>query len=163
MSGQPVFHLATSINGKPVAVEIEPRTLLVDFLRDHLNLTGTKRSCDMQVCGSCTVLVDGKPVSSCCTLTYEIHNREVLTIEGLARGGALHPIQQAFLDEYGLQCGYCTPGMVLTTLVLLDEIPHPDDADIKAFLSGNLCRCTGYFPIIKAVRRAAERLAEKES
>lgn len=159
MNAQSVFSLTTTINGKSITAEIEPRTLLVDFLRDHLDLTGTKRSCDMQVCGSCTVLVDGRPVSSCCTLAYETNNRDVLTIEGMAQNGQLHPIQQAFLEEYGLQCGYCTPGMVLTTLALLDENPNPDEREIKAFLSGNLCRCTGYFPIINAVRRASEQRA----
>jgi aerobic-type carbon monoxide dehydrogenase small subunit (CoxS/CutS family) len=163
MSGQSVVSLKSTINGKEVVAEIEPRTLLVDFLRHQLNLTGTKRSCDMQVCGSCTVLVDGLPVSSCCTLAYEIHNREVLTIEGMARNGELHPIQHAFLEEYGLQCGFCTPGMVLTTLALLNENPEPNEAEIKAHLSGNLCRCTGYFPIIRAVQRAAEKISQKGS
>lgn len=163
MNAQSVFSLTTTINGKSITAEIEPRTLLVDFLRDHLDLTGTKRSCDMQVCGSCTVLVDGRPVSSCCTLAYETNNRDVLTIEGMAQNGQLHPIQQAFLEEYGLQCGYCTPGMVLTTLALLDENPNPDEREIKAFLSGNLCRCTGYFPIINAVRRASEQRAQEGS
>lgn len=162
MNSQIIFTLTTTINGKPVVAEIETRTLLVDFLRDFLDLTGTKRSCDMQVCGSCTVLVDGKPVSSCCTLAYEVNNREVLTIEGLAQGGQLHPVQQAFLEEYGLQCGFCTPGMVLTTLALLNENHRPEDTEIKAFLGGNLCRCTGYYPILNAVRRAAEQLAQKE-
>lgn len=163
MNAQSVFSLTTTINGKSITAEIEPRTLLVDFLRDHLDLTGTKRSCDMQVCGSCTVLVDGRPVSSCCTLAYEINKRDVLTIEGMAQNGQLHPIQQAFLEEYGLQCGYCTPGMVLTTLALLDENPNPDEREIKAFLSGNLCRCTGYFPIVKAVRRSSEQRAPEGS
>lgn len=162
MNTQLTFKLTTTINGRPVDAEIETRTLLIDFLREHLGLTGTKRSCDMQVCGSCTVLVDGKPVSSCTTLAYEVNDREVLTIEGMAQNGELHPIQQAFLDEYGLQCGYCTPGMVLATAALLNENPRPDEAEIKSFLSGNLCRCTGYFPILNAVRRASEHLSQEE-
>lgn len=161
MSGEPVFNLTTTINGNQVRAEIEPRTLLVDFLRQHLDMTGTKRSCDVQICGSCTVLLDGQPVSSCCTLAYETHNRQVLTIEGMARNGQLHPIQQAFLDEFGLQCGFCTPGMVLTTVALLADNPHPSEEEIKAALGGNLCRCTGYFPIINSVRRASELLEQR--
>lgn len=161
MSGQTTITLRTTVNGRLVVAEVEARTLLVDFLRDHLDLTGTKRSCDVQVCGACTVLLDGMPVSSCCTLAYEAHNREVLTIEGVARNGELHPVQDAFLEEYGLQCGFCTPGMVLATLALLNDNPNPDEAEIKAHLSGNLCRCTGYFPIINAVRRASGKLAQE--
>ena len=147
------------VNGRPVSLEIEPRTILLDVLRDHLGLTGAKRSCDMQVCGACTVLVDGVPVSSCCTLAYEAADREVETIEGLAGPGGLHPIQQAFVEQAAIQCGFCTPGFVLATKSLLAENPRPTRNEIEDFLGGNLCRCTGYWNILAAVEDAAARLA----
>ncbi|GIW03873.1 MAG: (2Fe-2S)-binding protein [Thermomicrobiales bacterium] len=153
--------LETTVNGRPVRAEIEPRTLLLDFLRDRLGLTGAKRSCDLQVCGACTVLLDGRPVSACCTLAYEANGRKVLTIEGLARFGELHPIQQAFIERTAIQCGFCTPGMILTTKALLDEHPNPTREDILAYLGGNLCRCTGYWMILEAVEDAARRLAQE--
>jgi aerobic carbon-monoxide dehydrogenase small subunit len=151
--------LTMSVNGAPVALEIEPRALLLDVLRDRLGLTGAKRSCDTQVCGACTVLLDGMPVSACCTLAYEAEGRAVETIEGLAGPEGLHPIQQAFVDAVAIQCGFCTPGFVLTTKALLTENPHPARAEIEAFLGGNLCRCTGYWNILDAVEDAAQRLA----
>jgi carbon-monoxide dehydrogenase small subunit len=156
------IRLETVVNGRPVSAEIEPRTLLLDFLRDRLGLTGAKRSCDVQVCGVCTVLLDGKPVSACSTLAYEAHGREVLTIEGLARFGELHPIQQAFMERTAIQCGFCTPGMILTTKALLDENPRPTREEIAAYLGGNLCRCTGYWMIIEAVEHAARLMAGEE-
>ncbi len=162
MSGVPAILLETTVNGALHEIEIEPRMMLIDLLRERLSLTGTKRSCDMQVCGSCTVLLDGQPVSSCCTLAYEAHGREVLTIEGVSGQAGLHPVQQAFLDEFGVQCGFCTPGMVLTAMALLDEDSDPDESKIRSYLSGNLCRCTGYFPILKAVQRASELLSQAE-
>ncbi|HWP56668.1 MAG TPA: (2Fe-2S)-binding protein [Candidatus Acidoferrales bacterium] len=145
------------LNGKPTEVEFEPQETLAEVLRDRLNLTGTKVSCEVQVCGACTVLVDGLPVSACTLLAYEARNRDVLTIEGLARpNGTLHPIQQAFIDEFAFQCGYCTPGMILASKALLDENPAPSEAEIKEYMDGNICRCTGYVPIIKAIQRAAK-------
>lgn len=151
--------LRLTVNGEDVEANIEPRELLLDFLRDHLGLKGAKRSCDVQVCGACTVLLDGAPVSGCCTLAYEAHNRSVTTIEGLAQNGELHPIQQAFLDAIAVQCGFCTSGMVLTVKSLLEQYPQPTTAQIKAYLDGNLCRCTGYWNIINAVKQAAQVMA----
>jgi len=153
-----LIHLETTVNGRPVTLEIEPRAILLDVLRDDLGLTGAKRSCDTQVCGACTVLLDGSPVSACCTLAYEAGDREVETIEGLAGPDGLHPIQQAFVDHVAIQCGFCTPGFVLTTKALLAENPRPTRSEIEEFLGGNLCRCTGYWNILDAVADAAGRL-----
>ena len=150
--------LRATINGEFVKADVQPRETLLDFLRDRLALKGAKRSCDVQVCGACAVLLDGKPVSACCTLAYEAHNRRVTTIEGLSHNGKLHPIQRAFLDSVAVQCGFCTAGMVLTVKSLLDEHPQPTTAQIKAYLDGNLCRCTGYWNIIAAVKQAAQLL-----
>ena len=156
MSIKPDFIcLRVTINGEFVQANIEPRETLLDFLRDSLGLKGAKRSCDVQVCGACTVLLDGAPVSACCTLAYEAHNREVTTIEGLSHNGKLHPIQEAFLDAVAVQCGFCTAGMVLTVKSLLEQHPQPTTSCIKAYLDGNLCRCTGYWNILKAVKEAA--------
>jgi len=154
-----MLYLKTTVNGRPVSLEIEPRAILLDVLRDDLGLTGAKRSCDTQVCGACTVLLDGSPVSACCTLAYETDGREVETIEGLAGPGQLHPIQQAFVDHVAIQCGFCTPGFVLTTKALLTENPRPTRSEIEDYLGGNLCRCTGYWNILDAVADAAGRLA----
>jgi len=161
MTGTPEpasMHIVLTVNGRPVEADIEPREVLLDFLRDRLGLTGAKRSCDMQVCGACTVLLDGLPISACCTLTYEARGREVLTIEGLKSDGRLHPLQEAFVDHAAVQCGFCTPGMILTALVLLRETPAPDAGQVKAHLNGTLCRCTGYWKIIDAVVDAGRRL-----
>ena len=155
----PVISVTMTVNGKPFAMEIEPRAILLDVIRDRLGLTGTKRSCDTQVCGACTVLVSGLPVSACCTLAYEADGREVETIEGLSGPDSLHPIQRAFVDNVAIQCGFCTPGFVLMTKALLAENPHPTRAEIEDFLGGNLCRCTGYWNILDAVADAAARLA----
>jgi aerobic carbon-monoxide dehydrogenase small subunit len=155
----PMVTVATIINGRPIALQIEPRAILLDVIRDHLDLTGAKRSCDTQVCGACTVLLDGEPISACCTLAYEADGRTVETIEGLATPEGLHPIQQAFVDNVAIQCGFCTPGFVLTTKALLAENPHPTRSEIESFLGGNLCRCTGYWNILEAVADAAERMA----
>jgi len=154
----PVLHIALTVNGRPVEADIEPRDVLLDFLRDRLGLTGAKRSCDMQVCGACTVLVDRLPVSACCTLAYETRGRDVLTIEGLASEGRLHPLQDAFVEHAAIQCGFCTPGMILTALVLLRETPTPDAGQVKDHLAGTLCRCTGYWKIIDAIVDAGRRL-----
>jgi aerobic-type carbon monoxide dehydrogenase small subunit (CoxS/CutS family) len=155
----PLIHLHTTINTRPVTLDIEPRAILLDVLRDRLGLTGAKRSCDTQVCGACTVLLDGAPVSACCTLAYEADGRHVETIEGLAGPEGLHPIQQAFVDRAAIQCGFCTPGFVLTTKALLAENPRPSRSEIETYLGGNLCRCTGYWNILAAVEEAAERVA----
>lgn len=143
--------VATTINDKPISIEIDPRLTLAEFLRDHLGLTGTKVSCEMQVCGVCTVLVDSAPVSACTYLAVDIDGRSVLTIEGLSNGRDLHPIQQAFLDRFALQCGFCTPGFVMMAKALLDSVESPTREDVVEYLEGNICRCTGYEPIVQAV------------
>ncbi|HEY6496095.1 MAG TPA: (2Fe-2S)-binding protein [Trebonia sp.] len=147
--------LRATVNGAPVERPVAARTLLADFLRDDLGLTGTKVSCDVQVCGACTVLVDGLPVSACSFLAADADGRRVTTIEGLADGDELSPVQRAFVECSAMQCGYCTPGFVLATEALLDDVPDPSDAEIGHALDGNLCRCTGYRPIMEAVRLAA--------
>jgi carbon-monoxide dehydrogenase small subunit len=144
------------INGRPVRAVIPTHRTLLDFLREDLALTAAKRACDVQVCGACTVLVDGLPVSSCTYLALEINGKTVETCEGLSRDGALHPIQQAFVDAGALQCGYCTPGMIMITKALLADHPNPSVQDVKDYLHGNLCRCTGYKKILDAVLAAAE-------
>ena len=148
-------HIALTVNGARREAEVEPRQLLVYFLREALGLTGTNVGCDTSSCGSCTVLLDGESVKSCTMLAAQADGREVTTIEGLARNGALHPVQQAFHEAHGLQCGYCTPGMVLATVSLLAESPSPSEEEIRLALEGNLCRCTGYHNIVKAVQQAA--------
>jgi carbon-monoxide dehydrogenase small subunit len=153
----------TTVNGQPVTRTVEARRMLLDFIRDDLGLKGTKRSCDSQVCGACTVLVDGLPVSSCCTLAYEATGKTLTTIEGLSRNGTLDPVQEAFIEESAIQCGFCTPGMVLSVKVLLEENPAPTREEIREALSSNLCRCTGYWNIIEAVERAAQRLKEGQA
>ena len=149
-----------TVNGEPASAEAEPRTLLVHLLRDHLRLTGTHWGCDTSNCGACVVLVDGEPVKSCTMLAAMADGHEVRTVEGLARGGELDPVQQGFIEEHGLQCGFCTPGMMLTARALLDEKPNPTDEEIKVAISGLICRCTGYKNIIAAVRWAAEHPQE---
>ena len=154
--------LSFQLNGRPTEVECEAQETLAELLRDRLNLTGTKISCEVQVCGSCTVLVDGLPVSSCTLLAYEVSDREVVTIEGLARpDGTLHPIQQAFIDEFAFQCGFCTPGMILSAKALLDENPKPSRDEIIHYMDGNICRCTGYVSIVAAIQRAADVIAKE--
>jgi aerobic carbon-monoxide dehydrogenase small subunit len=147
------------VNGRSVERTVEPRLLLSDFLRHELGLTGTHVGCEHGVCGACTVLVDDQPARSCLMLTVQADGASVTTVEGLASSPEeLHPVQQAFWDAHGLQCGFCTAGMLITTVALLREHAAPSDADIRAALSGNLCRCTGYQNIVKAVRLAAERI-----
>jgi aerobic carbon-monoxide dehydrogenase small subunit len=151
----PDVEVTSTVNGRAVAVRVPTRMTLADFLRDRLGLTGTKISCAMQVCGACTVLVDDRPVSSCTYLAADVDGRTVRTVEGLADGDRLDPVQQAFVDCSAMQCGFCTPGMVLAVTALLADDPEPSDADIAHHLEGNLCRCTGYLPITHAVHRAA--------
>ena len=147
--------LSMTVNGKAVRAEVEDRTLLVHFLRDQLRLTGTHVGCDTSQCGACVVHVGGRAVKSCTIFAVQADGEDVLTIEGLAKDGTLHPIQQAFQDHHGLQCGFCTPGMIMTALDLLRRHPRPDDATIRRELEGNFCRCTGYINIVKAIRAAA--------
>ncbi|MSP40346.1 MAG: (2Fe-2S)-binding protein [Deltaproteobacteria bacterium] len=147
-----------TLNGRLQEVDVEPHELLLDLVRDRLGLTGAKRSCDVQVCGACTLLVDGRPVSACTTLAFEVRGRSVMTIEGLADDGKLHPLQQAFIEHGGFQCGFCTPGMLLAAKALLDENPNPSDDELKHFMHGNLCRCTGYKKIIESIMAAAKTL-----
>jgi len=149
------MEITMSVNGKSHSAEVEPRQLLVYFLREQLELTGTNVGCDTSSCGACTVLLDGESVKSCTLLAVQADGHEVTTIEGLASNGTLHPVQQAFHEEHGLQCGFCTPGMVMATISLLDENPSPSDEEIRHALEGNLCRCTGYVNVVKAVKAAA--------
>jgi|SRR5712691_3175024 carbon-monoxide dehydrogenase small subunit len=144
-----------TVNGSLQEHDVEPRTLLVQYLRDTVGLTGTKVGCDTSSCGACTVLLDGESVKSCTMLAAQADGAEITTIEGLARDGELHPVQQAFYEHHGLQCGFCTAGMVMAAVSLLEEIPNPTERDVRFGLEGNLCRCTGYHNIVKAVLAAA--------
>jgi carbon-monoxide dehydrogenase small subunit len=155
------MRISLEINGKPVEADIEPRTLLSAFLREHLGLTGTHVGCDTGQCGGCTVHLDGRAVKSCLVLAAQADGKRVLTIEGLADGEALHPVQQAFRDHHALQCGFCTPGMVMTALELVETLDAPDEDAIRHGLDGNLCRCTGYRPIIDAISHAIAQRGEK--
>ena len=148
--------ITVTVNGRLYAAEVEPRLLLVHFLRDNLVLQGAHVGCDTTSCGACTVLVDGTPVKSCTMFAVQVDGREVTTVEGLKTNGQLHPIQVAFKEEHGLQCGFCTPGMMLVGKVLLDENPDPSEDEIRWAISGNLCRCTGYQNIVKAIQHAAK-------
>ena len=147
-----------TVNGETRRREVEPRMLLVEFLREELRLTGTHIGCDTSFCGACTVLLDGAPVKSCTLLAAQADGAEALTVEALGKDGGLHPLQQAFSEHHGLQCGYCTPGMIMSSLALLAENPDPDPKAIRKALAGNVCRCTGYQNIIKAVQAAASSL-----
>jgi carbon-monoxide dehydrogenase small subunit len=149
-----------TVNGEKVSADVEPRLLLVHFIREKLRLTGTHIGCDTTHCGACTVLVDGVPVKSCTMLAVQADERQVTTVEALAGGGKLHPIQAAFKEEHGLQCGFCTPGMMLSSFALLADNPDPTEDEIRWALSGNICRCTGYMNIVKAVRTAATQMKE---
>ena len=144
------------VNGAAHRAEVESRLLLVHFLRENLRLTGTHIGCDTTHCGACTVLLDGVPVKSCTVLAVQADGRDVATVEGLEKDGKLHPVQEGFFQEHGLQCGYCTPGMMMTSCALLASNPDPSEADIRRAISGNLCRCTGYVNIVKSVQHAAQ-------
>ncbi len=148
------------VNEIPHTLEVEPSVVLLDVLRDRLGLKGTKRGCDQGQCGSCTVLLDGRAVSSCILLAVQADGKKITTIEGVASGGTLHPVQEAFVSEGAVQCGFCTPGMVLSAKALLDKNPHPSEEEIRAAISGNLCRCSGYVKIIQAVKKAAEAIRQ---
>jgi carbon-monoxide dehydrogenase small subunit len=144
------------VNGQERSADVEPRMILVDFLRSELNLTGTHIGCDTSSCGACTVLLNGEPVKSCTMLAVQADGSQLTTVEGLAKGGVMDPIQVGFHEEHGLQCGFCTPGMLLVGSALLDRKPDPTEAEIRWAISGNLCRCTGYMNIVKAIKRAGE-------
>ena len=149
------------INGKERKGDVEPRTLLVYFLRDELNLTGTHVGCDTGHCGACTIVMDGKAVKSCMVLAVQAAGADILTVEGLADDNELHPIQEAFKENHGLQCGFCTPGLLMSSLALLRENPNPTEEDIRRGIEGNLCRCTGYVNVVKSIRAAAEVQARR--
>ncbi|HSR40717.1 MAG TPA: (2Fe-2S)-binding protein [Longimicrobiales bacterium] len=149
-----------TVNGESVTREVEPRTLLVHFIREELSLTGTHIGCDTSHCGACTVLLDGTPVKSCTTFAVQAEGAEVQTVEGLAGADGLHPIQEGFWEKHGLQCGFCTPGMMLTAKELLERNPDPTEEEIRFAISGNLCRCTGYNKIVDAIQYAAGKLRE---
>ncbi len=151
-----------NVNGERHEVAVELQRTLLEVLREQLGLTGTKKACDEGQCGSCTVLMDGKPVSSCLVLALEAQGRDILTIEGLGTGGRLHPLQQAFVDLGAIQCGYCTPGMVMVGKALLDENPHPTEDEVREAISGNLCRCTGYAKIVEAILAASKVLQKAQ-
>ena len=150
--------ISVTVNGETHAADVEPRLLLVHFIRESLRLTGTHIGCDTTHCGACTVLLDGVPVKSCTVLAVQADRRNLTTVEALAAGGKLHPIQEGFKEEHGLQCGFCTPGMMMSTFALIADNPDPQEQDIRWALSGNICRCTGYVNIVKAVKYAAERM-----
>ncbi|MFQ5542058.1 MAG: (2Fe-2S)-binding protein [Candidatus Binatia bacterium] len=156
--GEQIIPVNLTVNGTPHEIDVEPHELLLDVVRNRLGLTGAKRSCDVQVCGACTLLLDGRPISSCTLLALEARGREILTIEGLAQDGKLHPLQQAFIEFGGFQCGFCTPGMILTAKTLLDENASPTEEEIIQFMQGNICRCTGYKKIVESIMEAAKRM-----
>ena len=147
------------INGETFHVEVEPHETLLDVIRGRVGLTGTKKGCETGQCGACTIIVEGKAVNACLILAVEAHGREIVTVEGLAKDRQLHPLQQAFVEEGAVQCGYCTPGMLLSAKALLDENPRPTQRQVKEAIAGNLCRCTGYVKIVKAIMTAAEKIS----
>jgi aerobic carbon-monoxide dehydrogenase small subunit len=153
--------VSVSVNGATYGREVEPRDLLVYFLREDLGLTGTHVGCDTSQCGACTVLIDDRPVKSCTMFAVQAHEKQITTIEGLAKNGTLHPLQQAFWNEHGLQCGFCTPGIIMTATALLQTTPNPTEAQIRKGLEGNLCRCTGYANIVRAVQSASASMASE--
>lgn len=153
-------HISVTINGTVYEDDVDSRTLLVHWIRDGLHLTGTHIGCDTTSCGACTILVDGKATKSCTMFAVQANGRQIMTVEGLEQGGKLHPIQEGFHEKHALQCGYCTPGMMLTSVALLQRNPNPTEQEIREGISGNLCRCTGYVNIVKAVQYAAEKMRE---
>jgi carbon-monoxide dehydrogenase small subunit len=157
------MQVTLTINGEERTADVEPRTLLVHFIRDDLDLTGTHWGCDTSNCGACVVLVDGRPVKSCTMLAATAAGHDLRTVEGLEQDGVLDPVQQGFIAQHGLQCGFCTPGMLLTARALLDENPNPTDAEIREAISGQICRCTGYTNIVKAIRWAADHTPQTVS
>jgi aerobic carbon-monoxide dehydrogenase small subunit len=157
------MQIELTVNGQRHAIDVEPRVLLATTIRDTLRLTGTHVGCDTSSCGVCTVLLDGTPVKSCTVFAVQANGREITTVEGLAQGGALHPIQEAFHQEHGLQCGFCTPAMMLVGAALLERNPAPTEEEVRWAISGNLCRCTGYQNIVKAIQSAGETIRSAEA
>ncbi|HYB43562.1 MAG TPA: (2Fe-2S)-binding protein [Candidatus Methylomirabilis sp.] len=157
------MRVEVTINGDKHAADVEPRLLLVHFIREVLRLTGTHIGCDTTHCGACTVLLDGRPVKSCTVFAVQANGRSIMTVEGLEQNGALHPLQQGFMEKHGLQCGYCTPGMLMTSYAFLQKHASPSEDEIRHAISGNLCRCTGYVNIVKAIQYAAAQLAAQPS
>lgn len=153
-------HIRVRLNGVEKEADVEPRLLLIHFIRDVAGQTGTHLGCDTTSCGACTVLLDGQPIKSCTFFAVQADGREILTVEGLVNGGKLHPLQEGFHQEHGLQCGFCTPGMLMSSLALLERNPNPTEEEIRWGISGNLCRCTGYQNIVKAVQHAAAKMHE---
>ena len=153
--------LTVTVNGELHRLTVPPHETLIECLRDRLGLLGTKKSCDVQVCGACTVLLDGRPVSACTLLAFEARGRSLLTIEGLANGDDLHPLQEAFIEHGALQCGFCTPGMIMATVALLGENPSPTPEEVKHYMRGNICRCTGYKRILDAILDASRRMTRR--
>jgi carbon-monoxide dehydrogenase small subunit len=153
------MHVGVTVNGERREADVEPRLLLVHLLREVFRLTGTHIGCDTTHCGACTVLLDGRAVKSCTVFAVQADGRTVMTVEGLEQNGQLHPVQEGFMQEHGLQCGYCTPGMLMTSYAYLKEHQHPSEDEIRHAISGNLCRCTGYVNIVKAIQHAAAKLA----
>jgi carbon-monoxide dehydrogenase small subunit len=149
--------ITLTVNNQEHELAVEPNLTLLDLLRYHLELTGTKKGCDEGDCGACTVIMNGKPVSSCLILAVQANGKEILTIEGIETEEGMHPIQQAFIDRGAIQCGYCTPGMILSAKALLDRNPHPSEEEIRTAISGNLCRCTGYQKIVEAIEQVSEK------
>ncbi len=156
-------HISVTINGTPYEGDVESRTLLVHWIRDTLRLTGTHIGCDTTSCGACTILVDGKATKSCTMFAVQADGRQIMTVEGLEQGDKLHPLQEGFHEEHALQCGYCTPGMMMTSLALLQRNPNPTEHEIRVGISGNLCRCTGYVNIVKAIQFAAKKMQATEA
>jgi len=156
----PKIHVTATINGEQTEFLVEPRQSLLETLRDVLNLTGAKEGCNDGNCGACTVLMDGRPVKSCTVFAVQANGKQLMTVEGLEQDGKLHPLQASFMSEHGLQCGYCTPGMLMTSYAFLQKHPKPSEDDIRMAISGNLCRCTGYVNIVKAVQHAAATLSQ---
>jgi aerobic carbon-monoxide dehydrogenase small subunit len=154
------MNITINVNGKQKRFDVEPHTLLLNLIRDEMSLTGTKYGCGIGECGACTVLLDGDAVLACMMLAVDADGHRVDTVEGLSDGNTLHPIQQAYLDEGAVQCGFCTPGFIMSTKALLDKNPNPSEAEIREYLNGNICRCTGYVNIVKAVQSAAVKMKE---
>ncbi len=162
MDGDKKMHVAVTVNGAKYEADVEPRLLLVHFIRENLSLTGTHIGCDTSNCGACTVVMGGKAVKSCTVLAVQADGREILTVEGLAKGGKLHPIQEGFWEKHGLQCGFCTPGMMMASFALLQKNPHPSEEEIRRGISGNLCRCTGYVKIVESIQYAADKMSPEK-
>lgn len=158
-----IHHIRVTINGTDYEGEVDSRMLLVHWIRDGLHLTGTHIGCDTTSCGACTIIVDGKATKSCTMFAVQANGRQIMTVEGLEQNDKLHPLQEGFHEEHALQCGYCTPGMMMTSLALLQSNPNPTEQEIRVGISGNLCRCTGYVNIVKAVQYAARKMQESES